>query len=147
MEWQDSEVEKLGVQTGLPAHQTFWELLALACCLLVWGDRLAVDYELAVVGDNTGSLQCALDQKGRGAMNALSQELSWRRARHRWAFTLGHIPTESNKWADALSRLPRGVSVPPALDQARRLSPPSLAKFWATLPMPGRSKRLFSDTE
>ena len=80
-------------------------------------------------------------------MNILSQELSWRRARNRWAFTLGHIPSESNKWADALSRLPRGASIPTALNQALRLPPLSLAKFWATLPMPGRSKRPFSDTE
>ena len=64
-EWADREVEAVGVQTGLPAHQTFWELLALICCLLTWGHRLAVEYNLEIVGDNTGSLQCALDQKGR----------------------------------------------------------------------------------
>ena len=71
----------MGVTVAASRHQTFWELLTLVMCLMTWGDRYAVEDILTVVGDNTGSLQNALDLKGTGALNVLATELSWRKTR------------------------------------------------------------------
>ena len=109
-------------------------MLALIVSLLVWGDEYASSDVLEIVGDNTGSLQDALSLKGSGALNTLSMELSWRKAQHGWAFTVGHLPSEANTMADALSRLAEeGYEFPTALASCTCREPPSLDGFFQTL--------------
>ena len=112
---------------------TFWEFLTLVLSLEVWGDSYATSSILTIVGDNTGSLQDALSLKGMGALNTLAMELSWRKARHRWHFQVGHLPTEANGVADALSRLSEGYELPPKLRMAKSLDAPSMHGFFRTL--------------
>ena len=91
------------------------------------------DSILTIVGDNTGSLQDALSLKGTGALNTLAMELSWRKARRGWHFQVGHLPSEANDIADALSRLSEGYELPPELRTAKSLNAPSLHGFFRTL--------------
>ena len=92
-------------------HQTFWEFATLLLSLLVWGNRFVSD-SVMVVGDNTGALDNALSLKGKGELIAISRELSWRQAKRGWLFSVGHLPSEFNVVADALSRQgsPRVIS-------------------------------------
>ena len=104
VKWHPDDAGQLGVKIGEPSGQTFWEYATSVLGLHLWGDRF-VSQSLAVLGDNAGSLQDALHMKGRGALLALSRELSWRQARHRWQFAVGHVPSEHNDVSDCLSRL------------------------------------------
>ena len=129
--WRMSMVPDLDVEIGAPRSQTFWESLMLMICLLVW----AGDFEgktLRLAGDNTGSLQNALALRGRGPLLAVAREITWRRARLKWSFSVAHLPSEHNTVADALSR--RGGPLPqprPAcLRDALQRKVPDLGSVW-----------------
>ena len=134
--WDGYEAPHLNVEPGLPAHQTFWEFSTLVLSLCVWGDRF-VDEVLSILGDNTGALNNALALKGKGNLLALARELSWRQARRRWRFQVGHLPSELNVTSDALSRVadPKGVPWPSrALASAVQVTPPKLQDMWRACP-------------
>ena len=108
--------------------------MLLALC--TWGDGF-VDTTVAVLGDNTGALQNALALRGRGALLHVARELSWRQARRRWSFEVGHLPSEFNVVADALSRTsdPKGHAWPSeALAASVFRAPPKLRKLWLASP-------------
>ena len=94
--WDDKEVSRLGVQTGQARHQTFWEALALLISMLVWQKCFALGPVL-IIGDNVPALQNTLDLKGRGPLLTVSREIAWRKARGRWTYDVGHLPSEYNK--------------------------------------------------
>ena len=125
--------EAASYQVGLPEFQTFWEYLALLLCLCTFARR---GEPIAVIGDNTASLQLALSLSGGDGLLAISRELSWRKARFGWIFAVGHLPTESNGIADALSRLTQHQR-PPCLPQPLLgipiWRPPSVAKLWKSI--------------
>ena len=58
-----------------------------------------------VLGDNLPALQEALTLKGRGLQGELAQAISVLVVSRSLAITVGHLPTEANTAADALSRL------------------------------------------
>ena len=100
------------------------------------GDKF-VDESLSILGDNTGSLNNALALKGKGNLLAVARELSWRQARRRWRFQVGHLPSELNVTADALSRTtdPKLVAWPArALASAVQRTPPRLCDLWRACP-------------
>ena len=123
------------IQLGVPAFQSLWEFVTLLAALVTWARP---DMPLAMIGDNKGSLQLALSMRGRGAMAAVCREIAWRRIRGRWLFDVGHLPTESNKTADLLSRLSSDasahVTVPADLTHACRIAPPAIDTLWHTAP-------------
>jgi len=131
LEWDLSMVPGLNVTPGLPKHQTFWEFLMVLVSLLCWADGFPNE-QLQILGDNTGALQTVLDMKGRGPMLAISRELSWRKARRKWEFRVGHLPSEHNGVADQLSRMagPDAQPLPHALRSAVRLPTPDLSRVW-----------------
>ena len=134
--WQGDEAPHLGVEPGVTAHQTFWEFATLLLALCVWGDSFT-QRRVSVLGDNTGALNNALSFRGRGPLEALSRELSWRQARRGWLFDVGHLPSEYNVVADALSRItdPKGTGWPSeALAAAAEVSPPRLRDLWIAKP-------------
>jgi hypothetical protein len=134
--WNGEEAKHLHVVPGDSRHQTFWEYATLLLCLMTWGDNF-VKESVLVVGDNTGSLSNALSLKGKGDLLAISRELSWRQARRHWLFSVGHLPSEHNVVADALSRRtdPKGVAWPSlALRSADFRSPPNLRDVWLSRP-------------
>ena len=134
--WSEWDAPHLGIQPGECKHQTFFEFLTLLLTLLVWGSW-CIDESMAILGDNVGALQSALSLSGRGTLLAVSRELSWRKARHRWLFDVGHLPSEFNVVADALSRMtdPMGVPWPSvALGSATMKSAPKVAEIWKAGP-------------
>ena len=134
--WNGEEAKHLRVVPGDSRHQTFWEYATLLLCLMTWGDHFTKESVL-VVGDNTGSLSNALSLKGKGDLLAISRELSWRQARRHWKFSVGHLPSEHNVVADALSRRtdPKGAPWPSlALRSADFRSPPNLRDIWLSRP-------------
>ena len=134
--WYGEEATHLDVVPGDTRHQTFWEFATLLLSLCTWGDRF-VDNSVAILGDNTAALSCALKLDGKGAMAAIARELSWRQARRRWSFVVGHLPSEFNQVADALSRTtdPKGSEWPSlALASAAYRAPPRLQDVWRALP-------------
>ena len=134
--WSSADLAVVAVEPGNPRHQTFFELLTLLLALIQWGDFAAKESILTLVGDNTGSLQEALSLRGKGSLNLLSKELACRQAKHQWKFAVGHLPTEANKIADALSRLPQGAPLPRELANATKVQCIGIANLWTTLSPP-----------
>jgi hypothetical protein len=130
-QWQDTDAEHLGVNIGNPAHQAFWEVLTVGLALCQWSKSFTTT-ALAVLNDNVGALQAALDMTGRRTMLAVAREIAWRKAKNMWAYEVAHIPTEQNKLADSLSRLhaPDAEGLPQELSQARRCEEMSVRDFW-----------------
>ena len=98
--------------------QTFLEAYTLLLSLIAWPPSSTSGPErLGVLGDNVGALQNALSLSGKGPLLTVAREIAWRQAAEGWHFSVGHIPTESNTVADALSRLsaPEPASFPDAL--------------------------------
>ena len=134
--WSDLDAPHLNVMPGDCRHQTFFEALTLLLVLLIWGDHFTSE-SLAVLGDNVGALTTALSMAGRGSLLAVTRELSWRKARRRWCYEVGHLPSEFNVVADALSRIadPSGVPWPSeALSSATMKHCPKVADIWRAGP-------------
>ena len=135
--WSEDDAPHLGVVPGDTRHQTFFEFLTLFLALMVWGDGF-VNESVAVLGDNVGALASALSLRGRGALLAVARELSWRQARRRWSFEVGHLPSEYNNVADALSRVadPTGKPWPSwALGAAEPRKCPKISDLWLACPV------------
>ena len=123
--WSSSTAAALGVVPGLPKYQTFWEFFTLLLALILWADNFK-NHQLAVVGDNTGALISALQLKGKGILAAVAREVAWRRERFGWSFAVGHVPSELNIVADALSRQHEREAPPfpqEALSEAKARTP------------------------
>ena len=134
--WSDEDAVHVGVAPNDCRHQTFWEFLTLLLTLVTWGDQFTEESVL-VLGDNTGALSDALSLKGRGPLIAIARELSWRQARRKWKFTVGHLPSEYNVVSDALSRVadPKGCEWPSlALASAVYRAPPKVRDLWLAHP-------------
>jgi hypothetical protein len=134
--WSNDDAEHLNVVTHETRHQTFWEFATLLLALTTWGDKFVQDTVL-IAGDNTAALTSALSLKGKGELLAVARELSWRQARRGWRFSVGHLPSEYNVVADALSRVadPKGCEWPSlALAGAEYTAPPRLRDLWLACP-------------
>ena len=134
--WDGAEAIHLNVAIEDPAYQTFWEFATLFLVLMVWGDKF-VEESLLILGDNTAALSNALSLKGRGCLLAVAREIAWRQARRKWCFETGHLPSEHNVIADALSRIvdPKGKAWPSlALSVAEAVQPPKLQDLWLAHP-------------
>ncbi|CAK0901597.1 unnamed protein product [Prorocentrum cordatum] len=132
--WPDSLCRRFGAAVGLPQWQTLWEYIAALVCLLVWADDFAVGQCLTLMGDNIGALTGAAHFRGRRELNAVTREISWRKAAFQWSYVVAHLPSEANDWADSLSRL-AAVSpkpLPQALRAAQAAPPPALDVIWRT---------------
>ena len=129
--WQVEDFPKsISVQLGTSSSQSFLELLTVALALAHWGSEF-VREPCTVLGDNTGSLENLLQQKGKGLQQIIARELAWRRARYGWLFSAAHVPSEANKVPDALSRLALGASFPAKeLAGAREAQLKPVRKFW-----------------
>ena len=131
--WTDEDAQALDEKIGISNGQTTWEF---ACLLLVLA-AFATEHRkfgMIIHGDNLASLTLSLSRKGKHGLGRISRELSWRRVRYGWRYAVGHLPTERNTAADALSRLsaPKAdrKQIPPEVATARRLAAPRLADLW-----------------
>ena len=121
------------MEIGKPSGQTTWEMLAIFYCLLLWG-RAHRGHGLVLLGDNLAALESALNLRGKGALARIGREMAWRRARDGWRYVAGHLPTERNHVADALSRLAapghEKKQWPPELANATQRALPDPASLW-----------------
>jgi len=136
--WCDEDALHLDVVKADTRFQSFWEFTTLFLALVTWGDWF-VDAPVLIVGDNTAALTDSLSLGGKGVMQAVSREISWRVARRRWKYMVGHLPAEHNLVADALSRQADPKSSRPlwpdaALASADFVSPPRLRDLWLARP-------------
>ena len=132
IEWDDALFQQFGAIRGNPRWQSLWELVTLLLALIVWGDN-AVDCCLMVLGDNVSALQDALSLKGKGDMNHVAREISWRAARFRWIYDVQHLPSELNRVADALSRQFAVPPLPLPAEVARDSSIPRVPPPWSAV--------------
>jgi len=133
LRWSAADAAALETEIGDPAGQTSWELLALFLTLVLWG-RSCRGPGLALLGDNLGSLEAALNLRGRGVLPKISREIAWRRARDGWRYAAGHLPSERNGVADSLSRLDAPAAeakgLPAEVAGATRRDPPDVESLW-----------------
>jgi len=134
--WCSKLARHLQTEIGDPGGQTTWEYLSLLVCLLLWGARFRTE-GIALLGDNISSLSGVLTLKGKNALNLITRELSWRKVRQGWRYAAGHLPTEHNGYADALSRQSAPAAseqkpFPPELRETPRARCPDLLQIWST---------------
>ena len=83
--------------------------------------------------DNIGALTAAVSTRGRGDLARVCREIALRQARLGLVIAVGHIPSELNTWADALSRVhaPSPAAVPEELLRLTRRTPPHLGQLFS----------------
>ena len=99
--WNQDDFSGLDVEVGSPASQTFFEICAAVLGIELW---CGSSTPTVLLGDNTGTLQELLDLKGAGVHGMLAQSLAVLRCARTLTLAVGHLPSESNVLADALSR-------------------------------------------
>ena len=104
-DWSTATCQELGTRRGDSAFLTFWEAFVVLACIHVWCCVEGGLRSIAVVGDNMGALAVAVSQRGRGDLGKICREVALRQARWCLQIAVGHVPSEWNTWADALSRL------------------------------------------
>ena len=117
------------VQVGSTRWQSYFEFLAVLLVLMTWARPNEC---LCILGDNSSSLTNAVQIKGKRSMARVARELAWRKAREGWRYVVGHLPTEVNSVADALSRLaePTPAPLPPGLSRVPRIQAPAVRDLW-----------------
>ena len=134
--WDERWATSLQTSVGIPDGQTSWEFLTLVLSLCTWASSYK-ERGLAVLGDNIGALSGGANLRGKGPLAAIARELAWRKVRLQWRFATGHLPSEANTAADALSRLhapsasAEHKDFPAELLKCKQLWPPTFAEFWA----------------
>ena len=103
--------QHFGVRSGESKFLAFFEALTALIGLVTFcgPDRLST---IALVGDNMGALSVALARPGLGDLARVCREIALRQARWNLRVSVGHLPSELNDWADALSRI-HAPSPPP----------------------------------
>ena len=96
-----AKIEPEEVTVGHCGSQTFFETLVMLMAVELWGDS---SHNTVILGDNTAALGEAIDLKGKGTRGPLSQILAVLIVARTLHLTVGHLPTEANDAADALSR-------------------------------------------
>ena len=129
--WTEASAAHLGVWTGDSKFQSFWEFLTLLLALILWGERFTAEC-ITVLGDSTSALQDALNLMGRHEMLAIARKVAWRQIRLSWRFKVGHLPSEYNLVADALSRryAPKPAAFPHLLSAAAERRAPEPMSVW-----------------
>ena len=131
--WTEEDAEVVGARLGEPDGQTAWEYLTLFLVLLAFGTD-SRRTGLVILGDNLASLNLALNLKGNKVLGRTSREIAWRQIRQGWRYMCGHLPSELNHTADALSRMSapaeKAKDLPAELHGVRQVVPPILMDVW-----------------
>ena len=135
-EWTDETCAALGTVRGESAYLSFCEALVVLICLHLCCGR-GGHHRVALIGDNLAALTVAVSQRGKGDLGRVCREVALRQAQWNLDLSVGHLPTEHNKQADALSRLaaPDPAVFPPELEHLPRRSLPRLADLFRIEPV------------
>jgi len=133
--WTEEDAKELGYELYDPAGQTAWEYLCILLTLILWAPRFKAE-GLALLGDNLAALTGAISLRGKNRLTRITRELTCRKVKGAWHFAAGHLPTEENKIADALSRMhappPDRASLPQDLSGAVRVEAIDRKHLWST---------------
>ena len=134
-EWTTPICEALGTVRGESAYLSFYEALVALVCLHIWCGS-GGHHRVALIGDNLAALTVAVSQRGKGDLGRVCREVALRQAQWSLDIAVGHLPTEQNKQADALSRLaaPGPPAFPPELVSLPRHSLPRLSELFRIEP-------------
>ncbi|KAF4649530.1 hypothetical protein FOZ61_001212, partial [Perkinsus olseni] len=117
-------------------RQAVWEALAILIACRLWLPSLPRFWTVKCCSDSRTALSSLMSLKSRSkALILIAQELALDCALEgRWFnLSFSHVPGASNQWADALSRLSEGISIPSALESVPRVPCPDRspdAGFW-----------------
>ena len=101
--WRQEDCPDASICIGSSSAQSYFEALALLQAADLW--CTAGTRPTPALGDNLSALEAALNLKGRGPVLCIAQMLAVLRARRTVDIPVGHLPSEANVEADALSRL------------------------------------------
>ena len=126
LKWTREVCRDLKVVRGESAFLPFWEALTALAALVVWCGPGGLS-SIALVGDNLGALTAAVSSRGRGDVARICREVALRQARLGLHIAVGHLPSQLNDWADALSRTfaPKRPQMPQELLHLPLLAQPS----------------------
>ena len=128
--WGDDLCQRLRVTRGESRCLACFEALVALSALEKWSCQ-GLLREMALVGDNLAALSVAVSLRGKGDLAQVCREVALRQAWFGLHLAVGHLPTELNTWADALSRIhaPKAAAVPPGLARARHREWPSVKEL------------------
>ena len=119
VDWSDALCSELGAERGSSACLSFFEALMALIALYTWcgagGHR-----HVALIGDNLAALTTAVSLRGKGDLGRVCREIALLQGRLGLELAVGHLPSDDNVEADALSRQ-SGPSPPPVPQQLRGL--------------------------
>ena len=125
LRWTPDLCRDFGVEAGQSKFLAFFEALTALIALTSFcgPGRLQT---VALIGDNLGALSVALARPGRGDLAKVCREIALRQAKWCLRIAVGHLPSELNDLADALSRLhsPAPLPLPADIADLPRVPPP-----------------------
>ena len=132
LKWTREVCRDLKVVRGESAFLPFWEALTALAALVVWCGPGGLS-SIALVGDNLGALTAAVSTRGRGDVARICREVALRQARLGLHIAVGHLPSQLNDWADALSRVfaPKRPQMPQELLHLPLLAQPSTSDLFS----------------
>ena len=125
--WDEAFCQRFGAEIGDSGCLAFFEAVTALSAVQAWCVE-GPHRHLALVGDNIAALTVALSFRGRGDLARVCREMALRQARLNLQLAVGHLPTEQNGIADALSRM--AAPSPAALPAALASTP---ARAWPTV--------------
>jgi len=118
VQWTADDEALLRAKRGDPGSQATWETYALLLAVEAWASVLARRFgTLELRGDAQGILQAVLKKRARSPIiNILVAELQLCLASSMFDIFGSHVWSEDNEWADDLSRLGEGATLPPVFE-------------------------------
>ena len=132
LDWGPSFCKAMGVEKGSSKYLAFFESVTALVGIELWTGASQLQ-TFGLVGDNIAALTAAVSTRGRGDVAKVCREIALRQARQNLVIAVGHIPSELNTWADALSRVhaPSPAGVPPQLLSLPRRAAPVLEHLFS----------------
>ena len=112
--WSEEDEKLLRARRGDPGSQAVWETYALLLAIEAWACLLSRRFgTLELRGDAQGVLQAILKRRAKSPIiNLLVAEIQLCLAASMFDIFGAHVWSEDNGWADDLSRLEEGATLP-----------------------------------
>ena len=120
--WSEEDEKLLRARRGDPGSQAVWETYALLLAIEAWAPLLSRRFgTLELRGDAQGVLQAILKRRAKSPIiNLLVAEIQLCLAASMFDIFGAHVWSEDNGWADDLSRLEEGATLPSIFENTLR---------------------------